>query len=67
MFSQKCAFAQEIWLSSPDRFSSWQGGVWEETGIWQSMTEYDRYDRVWQSMTEYDNMAEYNVLQNTAE
>ena len=26
--SQKRALAQEIRLGSPDRFSSWEGGVW---------------------------------------
>ena len=29
--SQKRALAQEIRLGSPDRFSSWEGGVWDET------------------------------------
>ena len=31
--SQKHALAQEIRLGSPDRFSSWEGGVW-----WQDCT-----------------------------
>jgi len=26
--SQKHVLAQEIWLGSPDHFSSWEGGVW---------------------------------------